>query len=65
VTTTGGTGSVPVEVSVPALTGLHLGDAINTLGGAGLKPHEQPQISEDVPAGWTGRPGAVGDIGGA
>ena len=43
--------TVPVEVAVPALTGLHLGDAINTLGGAGLKPHEQPQISADVPAG--------------
>ena len=38
-------------MAVPALTGLRLGDAINTLGGAGLKPHEQPQISADVPTG--------------
>ena len=38
-------------MSVPAVTGLKLGDAINTLGGAGLKPHEQPQISSQVPAG--------------
>ena len=52
-TTTGTTPVTPVAVSVkvPALTGLKLGDAINTLGGAGLKPHEQQQISSDVPAG--------------
>jgi beta-lactam-binding protein with PASTA domain len=43
--------AVPVKVAVPALTGLRLGDAINTLGGAGLKPHEQKQISSDVAAG--------------
>jgi beta-lactam-binding protein with PASTA domain len=41
----------PVLVAVPPLTGLTLGDAINALGGAGLKPHEQPQISAEVPAG--------------
>lgn len=55
-TTTTGTSTtppvtLPVEVAVPALHGLKLGDAINTLGGAGLKPHEQPQISADVPKG--------------
>jgi beta-lactam-binding protein with PASTA domain len=43
--------TVPALVAVPAVTGLHLGDAINTLGGAGLKPHELRQISSDVPAG--------------
>jgi beta-lactam-binding protein with PASTA domain len=56
-TTATGTGTAtvvtapPSFVRVPPLTGLGLGDAINTLGGAGLSPEEQSQISADVPAG--------------
>ena len=42
---------VPTLVAVPEVTGLKLGDAINALGSAGLRPHELPQISSEVPAG--------------
>jgi beta-lactam-binding protein with PASTA domain len=50
-TTSTSSATTPSIVAVPPLTGLKLGDAINALGAAGLRPHERREISSTVPAG--------------